>query len=101
MVVFSVVLMADAAAGQPFAEIDWSGGGHALKVVLIAGAAAAAYQPLGFLLTMSLLVFALLVIVERQPLHYSAGYAIMLTLCAYWLFGKALKAPLQQGILGF
>jgi hypothetical protein len=101
MIGLAIAVTAGAAASQPFANIDWSDGGHALKVVLIAAAAIVAYQPLGFLLTMSILVFALLVIVERRPLHYSAAYAITLTLFAYWLFGKALKAPLERGILGF
>ena len=30
-----------------------------------------------------------------------AAYAIGLTVLAWWLFGTALKAPLERGILGF
>jgi hypothetical protein len=101
MIGFGVALMFGAAASQPFAEIDWSDGQHALMVVIIAGAATAGYQTLGFLLTMSLLVFVLLVAIERQPVHYAAAYAIGLTVFAWWLFGKALKSPLETGILGF
>jgi hypothetical protein len=101
MVAFGLALVLGAATSQPFAEIEWSDGKHALMVVVIAGAAVAAYQTLGFLITMSLLVFVLLVVIERQPLHYAAAYAIGLTVMAYWLFGKALKSPLEQGILGF
>lgn len=101
MIAFGIALMLGAAASQPFADIQWSDGKHALMVVLIAAAAVAAYQTLGFVVTMSLLVFVLLVVVERQPLHYAAAYAIGLTVMAWWLFGKALKAPLEQGILGF
>ena len=29
------------------------------------------------------------------------AYSVGLTVFAYWLFGKALKAPLEHGILGF
>jgi hypothetical protein len=50
---------------------------------------------------MSLLVFVLLLVIERQPVHYAAAYALVLTLLAYALFAKALKSPLEQGILGF
>ena len=60
--------------------------------------AAASYQSLGFLITMTLLVFALLVVVERAHPLRAAAYSIALTLCAYWLFGKALKAPLERGL---
>jgi hypothetical protein len=101
MIAFGVALMTGAAASQPFADIDWSDRGHALMVVVISGFAIASYQTLGFLITMSLLVFVLLVVIERQPVHYAAMYAIVLTLLAYGLFGKALKSPLERGILGF
>ena len=50
---------------------------------------------------MSLLVFSLLVVVERRKLLPAASYAVALTLFAYWLFGIALKAPLERGLLWF
>jgi hypothetical protein len=101
MVAFGIALMAGAQVSPPFAAIDWSDRGHALLVVIITAAAVALYQRLGFLVTMSLLVFALLAIVERRNLLLAAVYSTGLTLFAYWLFGKALKAPLERGILGF
>jgi Tripartite tricarboxylate transporter TctB family len=80
---------------------DWSDRGHAALVVVIAAAAVTAYRPLGFLLSMAALVFALLALVERRNLLIAAGYSIGLTLFAYWLFGKALKSPLERGLLWF
>ena len=50
---------------------------------------------------MSLLVFALLTIVERKRLLPAAIYAASLTVFAYWLFGVILKAPLEHGVLWF
>jgi hypothetical protein len=50
---------------------------------------------------MTLLVFALLVIVERRNALVAAAYSIGVTLFAYWLFGKALKSPLERGVLWF
>ena len=61
MIVFGLALILGAQASAPFAEIDWSDRNHALLVVVIAALAIALYQRLGFILTMSLLVFALLV----------------------------------------
>ena len=101
MIAFGIALMAGATVSPPFAAIDWSDGTHALLVVIIVAVAIALYQRLGFLVTMSLLVFALLAIVERRNLLLAATYSIGLTLFAYWLFGKALKAPLERGIFGF
>jgi hypothetical protein len=101
MMLFGVLVMLGAGAGAPLASLDWSDRNHAALVVLITGAAVAAYRPLGFLLTMSLLVFALLVVVERRNALIAAAYSISLTLFAYWLFGKALRSPLERGVLWF
>ena len=101
MVVFGIALTVGAAGSQPLAEIEWSDRNHALMVVVISGVAIASYQTVGFLITMSLLVFVLLVVIERRPVHYAAAYALVLALLAYALFAKALKSPLEQGILGF
>ena len=70
-------------------------------MVLITAAAVALYRPLGFLITMSLLLFSLLVLGERRNVLMAAAYSVALTLFAYWLFGKALKSPLERGLLWF
>jgi hypothetical protein len=101
MMLFAVLIIAGGRASQPLATIDWSDRGHAALVVVIFAAAIAGYRVLGFLLTMSLLVFALLVGVERQRVLPAAAYSIGLALFAYWLFGVALKAPLERGLLWF
>ncbi|TMJ02424.1 MAG: tripartite tricarboxylate transporter TctB family protein [Alphaproteobacteria bacterium] len=101
MIVFGIALLFGAAASQPFAGIEWSDGSHALMVVVIAGIAITLYQTLGFILTMTLLVFTLLIVVERKPVLNAAAYSIGLTMIAWWVFGKALKSPLETGILGF
>jgi len=88
-------------ASAPLAEIDWGDRNHAFLVVLIAGIATMLYQPLGFILTMSLLVFTLLMVVERKNVLRAAAYSVGLTMVAWWVFGTALKSPLETGILGF
>ena len=101
MIVFAALLLVSARESAPLASIDWSDRGHAALVVVITLLAVLAYRPLGFLITMALLVFALLVVVERRKLLIAAAYSIGLTLFAYWLFGKALKSPLERGLLWF
>jgi Tripartite tricarboxylate transporter TctB family len=101
MIVFAVTIIAVGGSSRRLAEVDWSDRWHALLVVLITAAGIYAYQRLGFLVTMSLLVFTLLVVVERRNVLIAAAYSIALTLFAYWLFGKALKAPLERGMLWF
>jgi len=101
MMAFPLLVAFGGGSSPPLATIDWSDSWHALLVVAITGCAIAAYQPLGFIVTMSLLVFALLVIVERRNPLRAAAYSVALTLFAYWLFGIALKAPLERGVLWF
>jgi hypothetical protein len=101
MISFAAIIMLRASEGPEFSEIDWSDRGHAALLVLITAIAVMAYQPLGFLITMAALVFALLVVVERRGILPAAAYSVGLTLFAYWLFGKALKSPLERGLLWF
>jgi hypothetical protein len=101
MMLFAALVIVGAAGSAEFARIDWRDRGHAALVVIITAAAVAGYRPLGFLITMALLVFALLVVVERRNALAAAAYSIGLTLFAYWLFGKALKSPLERGLLWF
>ena len=101
MIAFAALVGFNASGSPPMASVGWSDRNHAALVVLITGVAVAAYRPLGFLLTMSLLVFALLVVVERRNALIAALYSVGLTVFAYWLFGKALRSPLERGVLWF
>ena len=101
MMAFAAIIMIVPSDDKPFAAIDWSDRWHAVLLVGITAVAVFLYQRLGFLITMSLLVFALLVVVERRNPLRAAAFAIGLTLFAYWLFGIALKAPLERGLLWF
>jgi putative tricarboxylic transport membrane protein len=101
MIVFAAATIIGGAESPPFSEIDWSDRGHAILLVGITAVAVSLYQTLGFLITMALLVFALLIVVERRPLINAALYSVGLTLFAYWLFAKALKAPLPRGLIWF
>ena len=101
MMLFAGLILLRAKESPPAASIDWSDRGHAALVLVITGVAVAAYQWAGFLITMAALVFVLLVVVERRNAFKAAAYSIGLTLFAYWLFGRALKSPLERGLLGF
>jgi hypothetical protein len=101
MLLFAGLVVLAARASPPLKTIDWSDKTHALLVLVVTSISVAFYQRLGFLITMAALVFALLVIVERRNLIIAAAYSVGLTVFAYWLFGKALKSPLERGILWF
>lgn len=101
MIAFALGIAAMGARSEKLSDVPWGDKYHALLVVGITAVAVSLYTTLGFLITMSLLVFSLLVIVERKHVIPAAIYAVLLTLFAYWLFGIALKAPLERGLLWF
>jgi hypothetical protein len=98
MMAFALLIIVFGAGSQPLADMEWGERWHTLGLVLITAAAVALYQRLGFIITMTALVFALLTLVERRNVLIAAAYSVGLTLFAYWLFGKALKAPLERGL---
>jgi len=98
---FGIVLVARASESKPFATLSWADAKHAALVVLVTAAAAAVFEWLGFLTTDVLLIFALLVIIERKRLVPAAAYSIGLVVFTYVLFVYVLKTPLETGPLGF
>jgi hypothetical protein len=101
MIAFGLVLVAQAHESPPFATIAWDDLPHALCVVVAAAAATALYTVLGFRITMALLLFGLLVAVERQNLVRAALFSVGVPLAADLLFGTLLKSPLPRGLFGF
>jgi hypothetical protein len=99
MIVFGAIVALASTHGETLRDMPWSDLSHACLVIVIAAAATFLYSRLGFLLTMPLLVFGLLAIVERRNLVVAAGFAIGLTLFAYWLFAIVLKSPLERGVI--
>lgn len=101
IILFAAGIFINGKSQEKFSDIPWSDWRHAALILGVSGIAVSVYAWLGFLITMSLLVFALLTIVERKHVLPAAAYAASLTLFAYWLFGIVLKAPLEHGVLWF
>jgi len=90
-----------AGESRPFAAVSWDDVKHAAMVIGITAAAVALFEKLGFLTTNILLIFALLVAIERRRLLPAAAFSIGVVAVTYVLFVYVLKTPLQTGPLGF
>jgi hypothetical protein len=101
MMAFGLILVLRAAESPPLAEIAWGDLPHAARVIAFAAAAVAIYTTLGFLVTISLLLFSLAFVVERRPFLHAAAFSLGVTGLAYLLFNTLLKAPLPRGLLWF
>ena len=100
-IAFGLVLIARAAESRPFAEIEWSDATHAVAVTAITAAAVYFFETLGFLTTMVLMMFVLLVGIERRPLLHAALYSVGVVGLTYVTFVYVLKSPLVTGPFGF
>jgi hypothetical protein len=100
-ILFGVTLMLRARESKPLASLSWHDAKHAALVVVITAVSAALFESLGFLITEALLIFALLVVIERRSLLPSAAYSIGLVGLTYVLFVYALNTPLVTGPFGF
>ena len=101
MMVFALVLFVRAGDSPPLADVVWGDLPHALRVIVVAAAAVAVFTTLGFAATMSVMLFALIFLVERKPFLPALAFSIGVTACAYALFSLLLKTPLPRGILWF
>jgi hypothetical protein len=98
---FGAVLTVRARESKAFDTLSWVDAQHAAMVVAITAAGIAVFEWLGFLTTNVLLIFTLLVVIERRRLLPATVYSIGVVVITYVLFVYILKTPLQAGPLGF
>jgi hypothetical protein len=98
---FGVILMLRAAESETLTKLDWSDLTHAAMVIFAVGAAATLFLWLGYLITMALMMFGLLVIVERRKALPAAAYSLSVVTVTYLIFEYVLKAPLVRGPFGY
>jgi Tripartite tricarboxylate transporter TctB family len=101
MMAFAAILLVRAGDSPPLASLSWGDLPHAVRVTLLTAAGVALYTRLGFLATMSALLFALTFAVERKPILHALLFSAGTTAIAYLLFSSLLKSPLPRGILWF
>ena len=98
---FASTLLLGGHESPPFTETQWSDLPHAISVTVAAALAIALYEKLGFLITMTALIFGGLALIERVALWRAAVYALAVTLGTKLLLTTLLKSPLPQGSFGF
>jgi hypothetical protein len=96
-IVFGAVLIVRAKESKPFADLEWTDIVHAAAVTFITGAAVYLFEKLGFATTMILMMLALLIAIERRPLHYALLYSVGVVGLTYATFVYLLKSPLVTG----
>ena len=101
MIFFGLLLIVRGSDSAAFAEIAWDDLRHAVPVLAIAALAVVAFRWLGFIVTMSLMLFALTAGIERRNLARAGAFSLGVTLATWALFSLLLKTPLEPGIWRF
>jgi hypothetical protein len=91
---FGALLAIQARESPPLASLPWNDLVHAATIVAAASVAIGAYTVIGFVPTISLLLFVLIYIVERRNIWRALAVSIGVTLGSYLLFNTLLKSPL-------
>jgi hypothetical protein len=101
MICFGLAIVVNARASPPLASVEWSDFPYALRVMAVAAIATALYTFLGFVVTMSLMLFGLMCGIERKNIARAAAVSIGITVATYVLFNWLLKSPLPHGKVWF
>ena len=94
MMAFGAIIVARAGESPPLAVLEWSDFRHAATVVAVSAIAIALYTKIGFVLSVTLLLFVLLFFIERRGLWRALAFSIGVTVGSYLLFSTLLKSPL-------
>ena len=101
LVILGLVVASAGGKSQPLAEIRWPELRHAFAIFGTCVFSALAIEPLGYRLTVAVMLIFLIGVIEKKPplavILVSAGMAIG----SYWLFATLLKVPLPPGLFGF
>jgi hypothetical protein len=95
-ILFGLILIVRAKESGPFSKLGWEDGKHAAMVTAITAAAIALYEHLGFFFTMLLMMFTLLLVIERRNPLRAGIYCIAIVLFTYVSFVYGLKTPLPE-----
>ena len=83
-----------------FGSVRWPELGHAAKILGACAFATAAFEPLGFRLTVLAVAVFLIGVIERRPPLAVALVSLALSFGTFYVFNDLLKTPLPVGVLG-
>ncbi len=98
--VLGLVVAVAGRQSQPLAQIRWPELRHAIAILGTCAFAALAIEPLGYRLTVAIMLVFLVGVIERKPPLPVILVAAGMSLGSYWLFATLLKVPLPPGLFG-
>jgi putative tricarboxylic transport membrane protein len=101
LLVCSIAVIALGKGGDRIAAVAWTEWRHALAILGACALLAAAFERLGYRLSLFLTLIALVKLVERKGWVASLAFAAGFALGTHYLFSTLLRVQLPRGVLGF
>lgn len=97
VLVFGVLVFGFGARAAAMRAVGWTEWRHAIAIFVACAFAALAIERLGFRITMAIMLFTLLRLVERRGLAFSLVFAVALASALFVVFQTYLRVPLPVG----
>jgi len=101
LAVLSVLMILRPKGSPPWKSVQWKEKSHALAIFVCCLFATFCVEPLGYRLTMLLILGFLFGVLERMKAWWAVGLAFALSWGSFWVFDTLLMVPLPRGGLGF
>ena len=101
LIVFGAAIATLGRSSPLLTEIGWAEARHAVAIFVACAFVAVALERLGYRITMSLMVFGLLWLVERKRVLFAVVFAVGLSALTHYLFYTVLRVPLPRGPMGW
>jgi hypothetical protein len=88
-------------ASTPMRDTKWPEAKRAVIILLACSAATYTLEPLGYRVTVAVLIVFFLGVMERKKPLTVTGVAVGFSLLSYYFIGTLLRVPLPLGPLGF
>jgi uncharacterized membrane protein len=99
LLAFGVVIVLLGRTSPRLRDVRWQESRRAAVVFAIIALTTLAFQTLGFVLAVGLMLFVLVALVERQGLLFGLAFALTVVLASFYLFTRVLGANLPRGPL--
>lgn len=100
LLVLGALIAGTGARAEGLGDVGWREGRHALAIVAVCAFAAWGLERLGYRLTITVALLALLGLLERKGLVVTIAVALALAFGSFFLFATLLRTPLPRGPFG-
>lgn len=100
LVVFGLAIVALGARAPRIGAVGWTESRHAAGILATCAFAALMLERLGYRLTLAVVLFVLLGVLERKSVLFALVFAGVLAFGSFFLFDRVLRVPLPRSPLG-